>query len=153
MSPSHCPTCGTALSGRSICPRCGTLVAAELVVSSAAAKARALIDNRIARLGTFGPAQFLWVAAFTPIVIAPPLVSLAISVGAMRRGERSAANYEWIAIISLLNIVLSGIVLYKFHFSPAELLGYALDLLRSGLHKILPALPGSGAPPPRIVPI
>jgi len=155
MSPTHCSTCGTALGGRSICPRCGTLVGAEIAVASAAAKARSLIESKIARLGPFGPMQFLWVAAFTPIVIAPPLVSLAIAIGSMRRGERSAAtaNYEWIAIISLLNIILSGIVLYKFHFSPTELLGYALDLLRSWLGKIVPMLPGQGPAPPRIVPI
>ena len=29
MAPTHCPTCGTELGGRSICPRCGTLVGAE----------------------------------------------------------------------------------------------------------------------------
>jgi len=155
MTLSHCSTCGTALSGRSICPRCGTLVGAEVAIASATARARSLIENQVARLGPFGPTQFLWVAAFTPIVMAPPIVSLVLSVGSMRRADRTArsANYEWIAIISLLNIILSGIVLYKFHFSPAELLDYALNLARSWIGHILPALPGHGPAPPRIVPI
>lgn len=156
MAIIHCPTCGTALEGRSICPRCGTLVGAELAIAHAAGRVKSMVGSRVARLRPTGSAQFLWVAAVIPIVLAPPLVSLAISIASMRRSAPTAApaaNYEWIAIISLLNIILSGIVLYKFHFAPAEVLAYALDLLRSWLGKVGHIIPGHAPPPPRLVPI
>lgn len=154
MALTHCPTCGTAMNGRSICPRCGTLVGAELAVANVKAKAKSLLDTQIGKLGAFGPAHFLWIAAFIPVVIAPPLVSFAISIVSMRRREHAAGsvNYEWIAIVSVINLVISALILYRFHFSPAEVHGFFLDLLRSFLQKITPAIPGQ-PPPPRIVPI
>ena len=156
MTITHCPTCGTAMEGRSICPRCGTLVGAELAIAHAAGRVKSMLDHQVARLRPTGPAQFLWVAAVIPVVLAPPLVSLAISVASMRRPQRAAdpVNYEWIAIVSVLNIILSAIVLYKFHFAPAEVLAYALDLLRSWLGKVVHIIPGrTPQPSPRLVPI
>ena len=156
MSITNCPTCGTALQGRSICPRCGTLVGAEIAIAQATGRMKSMLGSQVARFRPTGPAQFLWIAAVIPVVLAPPLVSLAISVASMRRSERAAdpVNYEWIAIVSVLNIILSAIVLYKFHFAPAEVLAYALDLLRSWFGKVVYIIPGQAPPPPpRLVPI
>lgn len=154
MAVSNCPTCGTTLNGRSICPRCGTLVGAELAVANATAKAKSLIDRQVGKLGSLGPAHFLWIAAVIPVVIAPPLVSFAVSIISMRRPERAvnSVNYEWIAIISTVNLILSALILYKFHFSPTELHGFLVGVVRGLVDRIVPILPGQ-VPRPRVVPI
>lgn len=152
---AHCSTCGTDLGGRSICPRCGTLVGVEAAMARMKLKAKNLIDTRLAALPAFGPAHFLWVGAIIPIVIAPPLVSLVIAIGSMRRrgGPAPSVNFEWIAIVSAINIVLSGLILYKFHFSPAELSGYFGDFARDWLGRFWDSWPGARPAAPRVIPI
>jgi hypothetical protein len=67
-------------------------------------------------------------------------------------GGASPINGEWLAIVSLLNIVLSLLLLYKLHFSPYEVAAFVRDsfywLLRSIFH-IVPGTP----PSPRVIPI
>lgn len=155
MALTHCSTCGTELGGRSICPRCGTLVGAEAALARIQTRAKNLIDNRLAALPAFGPAHFLWVCAFIPIVMAPPLVSLGIAIASMRRrsGTIPAVDFEWIAIISAINVVLSGLILYKFHFSPSELSGYFINFAKDWFGHFWNILPGAKPTPPRIIPI
>ena len=155
MALGHCPTCGTDLGDRSICPRCGTLVGVEATMARVKFKAKDLINRRLAAIPAFGPAHFLWVGAVIPVVIVPPLVSLVISVASMlRRGPiATSANFEWIAIASAINIVLSGLILYKFHFSPAELSGYFEGFVRDVLGRLWNSLPGSRPAAPRVIPI
>ena len=155
MALTHCSTCGADLGGRSICPRCGTLVAAEAGLARIQIKAKSFLDARLSALPTPGPAHFLWICAFLPIVIAPPLVSLVISIASMRRrGEIVAkTNFEWIAIISAINLVLSGLILYKYHFSLPELSVYFAELLKDWLGKFWNILPGTRPPSPRVIPI
>lgn len=155
MALTHCPTCGADLGGRTICPRCGTLVAAEAALGRFRSKVTGFVDRRRAALPAFGPAHFLWVCAFVPIVIAPPLVSLVVAIAAMRRrsGNVPLADYEWIAIISAVNIVLSGLILYKFHFSPAELSGHFLDFAKDWLAKFWNMVPRLQPSSPRVIPI
>lgn len=155
MALTHCSTCGADLGGRSICPRCGTLVAAEAALARFQIKTKSFIDARVSAIPTLGPTHFLWICAFVPIVIAPPLVSLVISITSMRRrgGDVAKTNFEWIAIISAINLVLSGLILYKYHFSPAELSGYAGGLLKDWLGKFWHILPGPPPSSPRVIPI
>jgi len=155
MAPTHCSTCGTDLGGRSICPRCGTLVAAEAALARMQTKAKRFIDTRLSTLPAFGRAHFLWVGAFIPIVMAPPLVSLVIAIASMRRrgGNVSSTDFEWIAVISAINIAVSGLILYKFHFSPAELSGYFVDLARDWLGRFWHILPQSKPSSPHVIPI
>jgi hypothetical protein len=155
MALTHCSTCGTDLGGRSICPRCGTLIGVEAAITRIQTKAKRLIDSWLAALPAFGPAHFLWVGAVIPVVIAPPLVSLGIAIASMRRrsGNIPPVDFEWIAIVSAINIVVSGLILYRFHFSPAELAGYFGDIMRDWLGKFWNVLPGSKPASPRIIPI
>jgi hypothetical protein len=42
-----------------------------------------------------------------------------------------AAQLEWIAIISAINLLLSLLILYKFHFSVAEFISHLGDNLKA----------------------
>ena len=155
MALTHCSTCGADLGGRSICPRCGTLVGAEAALARVKSHVKRHIDTRLAALPAFGPAHFLWICAVIPVVIVPPLVSLVVAIASMRQrsGKFSAVDFEWIAIISAINIVVSGLILYKFHFSPAELFAYFGSFAKEWLARFWTILPGSHPPSPRIIPI
>jgi hypothetical protein len=96
--------------------------------------------------------HFLWACALMPIFILPPLASLAYAVMLMRdRGVPTGVNTEWLAIISLVNIALSLLLLYKLHFSPADVVGFLADFVRSLLRVFFHF--NSGQPPePRLIP-
>jgi hypothetical protein len=143
------------LGGRSICPRCGTLVGAEAALARMQIKARSFVDTRLSALPAFGPAHFLWACAFMPVVMAPPLVSLVIAIASLRGrgGDVAKTNFEWIAIISAINLIISSLILYKYHFSPAELFGHLAGLMKDWLGKFWSILPESKPSSPRIVPI
>ena len=70
-----------------------------------------------------------------------------------RSGEVTKTNFEWIAIISVINIIVSGLILYKYHFSPAELSSHFADLVNIWLGKLWTILPESKPPSPRIIPL
>jgi hypothetical protein len=123
--PSHCPTCGAALNGRSICPRCGTLAGIEFGIANVYGRAKLFFETRIVPLPqSFRPHHFLWACAIMPIFMLPPLVSLVSSIATLRRLQRNAEfhDYEWIAIVSAINLILSGMLLYKFHVSMADII-------------------------------
>lgn len=88
-----------------------------------------------------------------PVFIIPPLVSLTASVVAMRKSDNHAYSYEWIAIISLINLILSGLILYRFHFSPQELLAAISSVMRDGLRTIFFFLPDQPPSSPRLTPV
>jgi hypothetical protein len=127
----------------------------EFKIARLQGRARQILDTRLAPLPQrFRPHHFLWACAVMPIFMLPPLVSLFVALSSMRRasGNGAAVNFEWIAIVSAINLILSGLLLYKFHFSPPELLSYLHELiaalLRSGTH-YLPGQP----PPAHLTPI
>src|SRR4051812_44731579 len=122
----RCTTCGVPLEGRSICPSCGTLVGAELALAKFQMRAQTWIDSTLSALPrTFSAHHFLWACAVMPIFLIPPAVSLVAAVSSLRRTPTGQASHvEWLAMISALNIVLSLLILYKFHFSPTELFSY-----------------------------
>jgi hypothetical protein len=134
ITPLRCQTCGAELSGRAVCYHCGTLVALEFGLARIQMRARQLFDDKINSFipRRLAPHHFLWICAIMPFAVVPPFISFAWAIVSMRRrreGERSEEATEWIAIISLLNIILSVAFLYKFHFSPSELIAYVKDYL------------------------
>jgi hypothetical protein len=149
LGDRRCPTCGAQLAGKAICPRCGTLVAAELSLARFQGKARTFFEDRFASLPRrLTPYHFLWACACMPVFLLPPLVSFVFAIVSMRRaGGGQPAGLEWLAIVALINIIISAIILYKFHFSPNELAVYFADHLRALLRSLLPFTPSpSGAP-------
>ena len=157
MNERNCSTCGAALRGSSICSHCGTLIGVELVLSRMRSRARSFLELCRHSIPTVKPHHFLWACALMPLFILPPLFSLVLSVVAMRAPKESSmhSTQEWIAIVSLVNMVLSGLMLYKFHFSPAEILGALVSLLSAIARGLLNLVPigGTPAPGPRITPI
>ena len=154
--PPQCPTCGGNLSGRAICPRCGTLVAAEMRLARVQLRIRGFVDGHLAAFPKrIRPHHFLWACAIMPVFILPPLVSLVAAIRSLRRSGDALAevNFEWIAIISALNIILSGIILYKFHFSPVEIATSLGDFFRSLVDPALRFSPLQKTQPPGVTPI
>ena len=156
MAQLHCPTCGADLGGSSICPRCGTLAGAELALAKFRTRAHLFFESRRMLLPRVTPHHFLWACALMPLFILPPLASLVLAVAGIRKsGASTPSAYEWIAIISALNLVVSGLILYKFHFSPAELiaaLGYLLKTILRAIFDFIPS-PIPTTPTPRVIPI
>jgi hypothetical protein len=67
-----------------------------------------------------------------PLFIVPPLVSLTYSVLLLRKSALAESrNSEWLVIISMINIILSVMVWYKWHLSPIDILGVLSSYLRS----------------------
>src|SRR3569832_342958 len=117
-------------------------------------RVRLLLDEKLPPLTQIRPYHFLWACAFVPIVLLPPLVSFLVSISSMRKrsGGAEFSNFEWIAIVSTLNIIMSGIVLYKFHFSHSELAAYLISFVEymiDSLSSVLPIQRGT----PRLIPI
>jgi hypothetical protein len=97
--------------------------------------------------------HLLWLCALIPLAIIPPLLSLAASVALMgRRSQRAGEdNLEWIATVSMLNILLSGLILYRFHFSPSELFAYLANGLLGEFLDLVPLTPRR--PPALLTPV
>jgi hypothetical protein len=132
ITPLRCQTCGAELSGRAVRYHCGTLVALEFGLARIQMRARQLFEDKIDSFipRRLAPHHFLWVRAIMPLVVVPLFVSFACAVVSMRRESgRSQEATERIAIISLLNIILSVAFFYKVHFSPSELIAYVKDYL------------------------
>jgi len=155
MAGPLCPTCGADLGGRSICARCGTLAGMEFGLARIQGRARHFYEGRIAPLPQrVRPHHFLWACALMPVFMLPPLVALVAAIGGMRKPGPAVTNFEWIAIIAAVNLILSGLLLYKFHFSPAEISAFLHDVLRALIATIARYLPGHVAPPqPRMLPV
>jgi hypothetical protein len=152
---ARCPTCGADLVGHAVCPRCGTLAAAEFAIARLRTQVRRVVGERVSSVSRkLRPVHFFWVCAVMPLVLVPPIVSLISAIAAMRRPseERSALNFEWIAIVSVVNLILSSLALYKFHFSPGEVFGFAASTARALLRFFLGLVPGSPSGP-RITPV
>lgn len=89
-----------------------------------------------------------------PVFVVPPLASLIFAILSMRQKENTAVSIQsdWLAIISLLNIVLSLLLLYRLHFSPHEVVAFVRDLVNWALGSILHVIPG-GHKVPGVIPI
>jgi hypothetical protein len=151
----RCPTCGAEVGERVICPHCGTLVAAERRLAKIGASAQSYASETLAAIPRrLTINHFLWACALMPVFVLPPLASLTFAVVSMRQKGNGAAsiNSEWLALVSLLNIVLSLTLLYKLHFSPYEVAGFFAELLRGGLRSLFHFVPGAPQHP-RVIPI
>jgi len=118
-------------------------------------RTRNFVDEKVATISrSLRPAHFLWVCAIIPLVVLPPLVSLISAIAAMRRTSEQPppVNFEWIAIVSAVNVIVSGLVLYKYHFPPSEVMGFAGAALRALLRFLFGFVPGT-APGPRVTPV
>ena len=77
----------------------------------------------------------------------------AVTLMGRPRAARWDNQLEWIVTLSAINLLLSGLVLYRFHFSLGELGAY----LRSGLFPLLldmlPAAPSAPQPPGQAMPV
>lgn len=132
---SRCPTCAAEVNDQIVCYRCGTLLAVEASLQRTKGRLAAFVaDKRNALLPRrLGAHHFLWACAVIPFFLLPPLVSLIYAVGAMRRGaaQRISADFEWIAVISAINLVVSSLVLYKYYFVLNDLLLQGPEMLRA----------------------
>ncbi|MBM3529343.1 MAG: hypothetical protein FJX62_14730 [Alphaproteobacteria bacterium] len=124
-------------------------------IARSSTRVRVFLDETLAKLpARIRPHHFLWICAFVPIFLLPPFVSLAAAIAEMRRTNVGAnSSYEWIALVSALNIILSGLFLYKYHFSPSEIAAIAIGFLRSAVNILLQMLPIPQSPPAKIIPI
>lgn len=95
--------------------------------------------------------HLLWLCALVPLAIVPPLLSLVASIALMGRSGQRADDLEWITTVSTLNILLSALVLYRFHFSPGELLGFLANGLLGHLLDLVPSTPRG--PPAELTPV
>lgn len=155
MTVTNCPTCGADLGGHSICARCGTLAAMEVGFAQLKIRAKQFVGARLAVLPhNFQPHHFLWACAVMPVFILPPLVSLVCAVKAMRGsgGNLAPSNVEWIAIVSAINLVLSALFLYKYHFSAMEVISYINDAIRALMRMPSLLIPGQHQPVAHVIP-
>ena len=155
MSLTQCPTCGAALEGRAVCAHCGTLVSIEFALSRAKTRGRNFIDVKIQSLGReLRPHHFLWACAVVPFFILPPLVSLIFAIGSLRRTNAAEriGGLEWMAVIAAINIVLSVLVLAKFHFSLQDLAAFVGDIIRSVFSAFM-RLPNPPPAGPKLTPV
>jgi len=156
MAADRCTTCGSQLAAYGICPHCGSLIGVENVIRRVRGRLDALIETGAKRLPRrLSTLQFLWICALIPLVIVPPILSLLAAVTLMGRprAARWDNQLEWIVTLSAINLLLSGLVLYRFHFSLGELGAY----LRSGLFPLLldmlPTAPSAPQPPGQAMPV
>lgn len=75
-----------------------------------------------------------------PFFLLPPALSLVVATMSLRRSPRYSEldHFEWIAIFSAINLTLSVIVLYKFHFPLAEVIQHLGDKFKVILDGFLP---------------
>lgn len=133
MLPVRCPNCGAELGEASICQRCGSLPALEAAISNARIGLKGYVQQKWMLLPRrFQGQHFLWICAVIPLFILPPIFALVYSVVAMRK-ERTplGANFEWVAVLSAVNIVVSALILYKLHFVANDLIADFPEMLRS----------------------
>jgi len=152
---ARCTTCGFEVGERLVCPNCGTLVAAERRLARMSATAQAYASQKLDALPRrITINHFLWACALMPVFVLPPAVSLAYALSSMRRpADSTKTNCEWLAIISILNIALSLLLLYRLHFSPVEVALFIGGFVRALFRDVLHLLPGQGQPPqPRLIP-
>jgi hypothetical protein len=155
MSGARCSTCGADVGGRAICSHCGTLLGVERGVAKVRSSIRAYVAARMQALPRrLTINHFLWLCAVMPVFVLPPLASLAFAVVSLKKKGNTAPGLdsEWLAIVSLLNVVLSLLLLYKLHFSPVEVAAFFRDLVESLLRSIFHVVPGN-PPKPRVIPI
>lgn len=153
----RCPTCATELGDRSICYRCGSLPALETRIRTSKFALQGLlhsVSNLLPR--RFEGAHFLWACAIIPLLMLPPLFSLVYSIRAMRQrtGQLVQADFEWIAIVSAVNVIVSALVLYKLNVTFHEIWAQGPDLVRSLLRRWLELF--SPRPPsyvPKLTPV
>jgi hypothetical protein len=97
---------------------CGTLVAVEQWIK----RLKSTFHNRFVDWSLRLPKRLevhhlLWICAVVPLFVVPALISFTYSFTALCRGRENAKiNFEWVAIISAVNILISAMVLYKCHF-------------------------------------
>jgi hypothetical protein len=118
-------------------------------------RTRHFVEEKVATFSRgLRPVHFLWLCAIVPFFILPALVGLIWAVAAMRRSpdQIPPVNFEWIAIVSAVNLIVSGLILYKFHFSPTEVIGFAASEVRALLQFLSGLLSGTPAGP-RTTPI
>ncbi|MEJ2625737.1 MAG: hypothetical protein P8Z80_14705 [Pseudolabrys sp.] len=117
-------------------------------------RARSFFDSKRLRLPSITGHHFLWACAVMPFFVLPPLVAVVSATIGLRRSGRiedRSAN-EWIVIIALINIILSALILYRFHFSPVQL----IEWLAAGANGAVAAIHqflGGNAVDPRVLKI
>jgi uncharacterized membrane protein YvbJ len=136
----RCPTCGAELENKALCYRCGTLPELESAITRTHRGINNFIEKKIAAIPRrLQRHHFLWACALVPLFILPPLAALTYAIVAMRRQTVTKdVNYEWIAIIATLNILLSAMILYKLHIIIDEIYGSIPDLIRVLLRRLFP---------------
>jgi hypothetical protein len=120
----------------------------ELAISGAKGRIqRGLDDIRMKAPHRFQKHHFLWACAVIPFFMLPPVFALIYAIMAMRKKTRPSidANFEWIAIIAFVNIIVSALILYKVHFIAQDLITQWPDMVRS----LLPRWFSFEAPQPR----
>jgi hypothetical protein len=130
----QCPTCGAVVGKGPICQHCGTLVALELQFAKIRTEARNRFSQRLARLPKRIELHHLvWLCALMPIFVLPPVFSFFYAVIMMRRDRNSAdaPAWDWLAILSAVNVVISLALWVKFHFAGTEMLAALLQYLKS----------------------
>jgi hypothetical protein len=137
MLPARCPNCGAELGKVSICQRCGSLPALEAAISKAKIGLTGYAQQKWLLLPQrFQGRHFLWLCAVIPLFILPPVFALVYSVVAMRKQQTPlSADFEWIAILSAVNIIVSAMVLYKLHFAANDLISSFSEMLQSALRR------------------
>jgi hypothetical protein len=155
MTITNCPTCGAGLGGKSICYRCGTLAGIESRVQKAKQSIAAFVQDRSSVLPRrFQAHHFLWLCAIVPLLIVPAAVSLVYALRSMRRENRSInADFEWIAIVAAINLVISGLLLYQFYFLINDFYTQGPENLRDLLRKLFRFFQPQEAPPVKLTPV
>jgi hypothetical protein len=150
---TRCITCGAELHGRSICRSCGSLVGLETAITHVGRQ----VVRHVSTVRALAPTRLtlhhlLWVCASIPLLVGPALVSLCLSVLWMRSTRtRSYPNdLEWIATVAMLNLLLSGIILYRYQVSLTDFFAFLLHALRSWHLLPFPPMP---AETPSLTPV
>ncbi len=72
----------------------------------------------------------------------------------MRRENRSInADFEWIAIVAAINLVISGLLLYQFYFLINDFYTQGPENLRDLLRKLFRFFQPQEAPPVKLTPV
>jgi hypothetical protein len=156
MTARRCPTCAAEIGDRAICYRCGALPAVEERLRRSRRELSEFFERKAALLPQrFEAHHFLWACAVIPFFLIPPLISLIYAIRAMRQSatQQVSANFEWIAIVSAINLVVSALVLYKFYFPINEFLLQLPDAVRASLRRLFFFVPQPQQPGPKLTPV